>query len=135
MFTLGPMPEAVCRAVQRLIAETGAAERPEGDKRLSGLFLAGGPGGCSYLDAEGEVWDWSPWDESIELVPDGVVKVGIVALAARCIPELEAWLPARPSDAQNCEPCRGSGSIPPPLNRLQCPECVCLGWVLHGRPA
>jgi hypothetical protein len=129
------MPEGVRRAVRRRIAETYPAERPKGDERLNGLFLAGGPGGSSYLDAEGEVWNWSSWDgdESIEWVPDGALKVSIVALAAKRIPELQSWLPARPSDASNCEPCQGSGWLPPPLNKMQCPECLGLGWVLPHR--
>jgi hypothetical protein len=127
------MPEAVRRAVQWRIAQTDLSERPEGDEWLSGLFLAGGPGGCSYLEAGGVVWNWSAWDESIELVPDGPVKVAVVALAAKRLPELEAWLPARPSEASDCQPCQGSGSLPPRLNRLQCPECLGLGWVLLRR--
>jgi hypothetical protein len=132
MLNLGPMPEAVRRAVKRLIMETDPAERWEGDERLSGLFLAGGPGGSSYLDTEGEVWNWSAWDgdESIDRVPDGARKVSIVALAAKRMPELEAWLPARPSEASNCEACQGSGWLPPPLDRLQCPRCLGLGWLV-----
>src|SRR5262245_31766171 len=128
MLTLGPMPEAVRCAVQRLIVES----RPEssgGDERLNGFLLCGGPGGCSYLDAEGAVWNWSVWDESIEPVPDGPAKVRLVAIAAERVPELAAWLPARPAGATDCNTCHGSGWLPPPLDQLLCPECHGMGWV------
>ena len=46
---------------------------------LNAVFIEGGPGGCSYLDADGEVWDWSVWDESITRVEDGPLKVGLIA--------------------------------------------------------
>ena len=127
MLNLGPMPEAVRRAVHRLITETDPAERPGSDERLSGLFLTGGPGGSSYLNAEGEVWNWF-WDESIEPVPDGPVKVGLVAIAAERVPDLAAWLPARPAGATDCDPCHGSGWLPPPLDQLLCPKCHGMGW-------
>jgi hypothetical protein len=128
MLTLGPIPEAVRCTVQRLIAES--RPEPSGcDERLNGFFLCGGPGGCSYLDAEGQVWNWSVWDESIEPVPDGPVKVGLVAIAAVRVPELAAWLPARPAGATDCDPCQGSGWLPPPLNQLLCPKCHGMGWV------
>jgi hypothetical protein len=129
MLALGPIPEAVRRAVGRVIAETERGELRADGERLKGLFLAGGPGGSSYLDAEGEVWNWSAWDDSIELVPDGPIKVGIVAVAAECMPELAAWLPARPSGASECGPCHGSGSLPLPWPRIQCPKCLGMGWV------
>lgn len=128
MLALGPMPGAVRLAVRRLIEET-CPERPEGTRGPQGLFLAGGPGGSSYLDAEGEVWNWWHWDDSIERVPDGAIKVALVANAARRLPELAPWLPARPARATDCEPCHGSGWLPPPLDRLQCPECHGLGWI------
>jgi hypothetical protein len=122
------MPEPVRQAVRRLIAETRPSGRHERDEQLCGLFLSGGPGGCLYLDAEGDVWNCSAWDDSIEVVPDGETKVSIVAGAADRIPELASWLPARPSGASNCERCHGSGWMPPPLNLMQCPECFGLGW-------
>jgi hypothetical protein len=128
MLVLGPMPGPVRQAVRRLIAETRPSGRREHDERLCGLLLSGGPTGCFYLDAEGEVWDCSTWDDSIEVVPEGELKVGIVADAADRIPELAMWLPARPSDAPSCQHCQESGRMPPPLEFLQCPGCFGLGW-------
>jgi hypothetical protein len=61
--------------------------------------------------------------------PDGALKVGLVAIAARRVPELAAWLPARPSEATDCGPCHGSGWLPPPFDRVQCPECFGMGWI------
>jgi hypothetical protein len=128
LLSLGPIPEAVRRAVQRLIAEDRAA-CPEGGEWRYGVFLTGGPTGCSYLDAEGEVWNHCFWDESVERVADGPLKVGLVAIASSRVSELAAWLPARPAEATDCEPCHGNGWLPPPLDRLQCPECFGMGWV------
>jgi hypothetical protein len=128
MVALGPMPASVRVLVRRLVAEA----RPEAstaEGRLDGFLLTGGPGGCSFLDADGEAWDWSAWDESAERVPDGPRKVGLVAIAAERVPGLPEWLPRRPVDAIECDPCRGSGWLPPPLPRVQCPECNGLGWL------
>lgn len=128
MLSLGPMPDAVRDLVRRLIAD-GRPERPDPDERLNGFLLTGGPGGCSYLDSNGQVWNWSSYDESVELVPDGPHKVGLVAIAAERVPEFAAWLPARTPNAQDCRQCHGSGWLPPLLPRVQCPECNGMGWV------
>ena len=128
MLTLGPMPNAVRVVVQRLVAESDGNRRGT-DDRLAYL-LAGGPGGSCYLDADGEVWNWSAGDDSVEVVPDGPLKVGLVALAADRVPELAVWLPRRPGEAVSCGPCRGGGWSLPPWPRVQCPECNGLGWAL-----
>lgn len=126
---LGPMPDAVRAAVGRLVE----AARAESGGRCLGFLLSGGPGGCDYLDADGDVWSWSAWDDSVERVPDGPRKVGAVALASEREPGLIPWLPRRPPDAKTCDICGGSGSWPPPHPPVQCGECVGLGW-LHERP-
>lgn len=123
MLILGPMPDAVRRAVVMRIAEADPADR------LRGLFLGGGPGGCCYLDADGEVWNHCHGDDSVESIPDGPVKVSVVALATEWIPELAGWLPARPPGASDCEPCHGSGRLPLPLSHLGCPQCAGMGWL------
>jgi hypothetical protein len=128
VLSLGPMPDAVRPLVQRLAAEA-RPDHPDPDERLNGFLLTGGPAGCSYLDADGGVWNWCVIDESVELVPDGPLKVALVAIAAERVPELAAWLPARPPGAPDCQLCRGSGWLQPPLPRLQCSECNGMGWV------
>lgn len=125
---LGPMPARVREIVQRLIAER-RCNPPNADERLNGFLLTGGPSGCSYLDGEGEVWNLSLWDESIERVIDGPIKVGLVAIAAERVSELAEWLPRRPPAAADCRMCSGSGSLPPPWQRIQCPECYGMGWL------
>jgi hypothetical protein len=112
VLSLGPMPDAVRALVRRLVADSGESH---------GFLLTGGPGGCSYLDADGRVWNWSAWDETVEPVPDGPLKVGLVAIAAERVPGLAEWLPARPPGAADCQACRGSGWLQPPLPRVQCP--------------
>jgi hypothetical protein len=133
VLLLGPMPDGVRVVVGRLVAEA-RSERPDAGERVNGYLLIGGPGGASYIDAAGEVWNWYwDWDgsgETVERVPDGPMKVGLVAIAAERVPELAAWLPKRPPGAADCEPCRGSGWLPPPLPRVKCPECNGMGWVL-----
>ena len=127
-LTLGPMPESVRGLVSRLMS----AERPgtpNCDERLNGFLLAGGPGGCCFLDAEGEVWSWSTWDDSVEPISDGPLKVGLVAFAAKRVRELAEWLPSPPVGAADCLACRGDGRLPPPYPRIGCPECSGLGWV------
>jgi hypothetical protein len=124
---LGPMPANVRAVVGRLVVEA-RRDHPETDQRLNGFLLTGGPGGCSYLDADGEVWNWSAWDDSVERVEDGPLKVGLVAIAAERVPELGEWLPRRPVAAPDCQTCAGSGWLPPPWPRVQCPECSGLGW-------
>jgi hypothetical protein len=122
------MPDAVRAFVRRLVADS-RPEPPNSDERLNGYLLTGGPSFCSFLDADGHVWNWSVWDETIEPVPDGPLKVGLVAVAAEREPALAAWLPVRPPDAADCLPCRGSGWLALSRVRLQCPECNGMGWV------
>jgi hypothetical protein len=127
-ISLGPMPPAIRVVVSRLVAEAGQGPR-EADERLEGFFLTGGPTGCSYLDADGEVWNWCAWDESIERVQDGPLKVSLVAIAAERVPELADWLPHRPPSASDCHVCKKTGWLPPPYSHIQCPECFGMGWL------
>jgi hypothetical protein len=122
------MPDAVEDVVHQLV-KAAREKHSSPDGRFLGYCLHGGPGGADYLDADGEVWSWSVWDDSVEHVPDGPRKVGGVAIAAERVPELAAWLPARPANAEDCSPCRGTGNMLPPLPNLQCPECFGMGWV------
>jgi hypothetical protein len=120
VLSLGPMPEAVRVLVRRLVAYEGEPH---------GFLLTSGPGVCSYLDADGRVWNCSTWDDTIELVLDGPLMVGLVAIGAERVPGLAAWLPARPLGAPDCQFCGGLGWLPPPLPRVQCPDCYGMGWV------
>lgn len=101
MLSLGPMPDTVRALVRQLVMDACT-------ERLNGFLLTGGPGGCSYLDADGQSWNWSAWDESVEAVPDSPLKVGLVVFAAERVPGLASWLPVRPPGAADCGPCRGS---------------------------
>ncbi len=131
---LGPMSDAVRAVVERLVTEM-RPNPPNADERLNGFLLTVGPTGCSFLDAGGEVWNWWAWDETIESVPDGPLKVGLVATAADRVRELAALLPTRLPGAVDCEPCHGSGWLPPPWPGIQCPECNGMGWVQTQTPA
>jgi hypothetical protein len=127
VLILGPIPARVQAIVRRLVALR--SHEPDQDERLNGLLLTGGPAGCSYLDENGEVWNWCFWDNSVERVKDGPVKVGLVAIAVERVPELTEWQPRRSVAALDCQVCAGSGSLAPPWNRVQCPECFGLGWL------
>jgi hypothetical protein len=60
VLSLGPMPGKVRMIVGHLIAE--AQRRPrEVNNRPKGFLLTGGPAVCSFLDADGEVWDLDLW--------------------------------------------------------------------------
>jgi hypothetical protein len=125
---LGPIPPTALAAVRQAIAERGTEL---GDRRA--LMLCGGPGGASYIDCNGEVWNhffaFSDQAEVIEHVPDGSRKVGLVAIGAERIPELAEWLPRRPAAAVDCDLCKATGSLPPPLSQVQCPRCFGMGWL------
>lgn len=135
MLLLGPMPEAVRAVVQHLVAD--GQNLPGCIEDHPVFMLAGGPGGASYLDADGEVWNcWYDFDgsgEEIQRVPDGPMKVGLVAIAAERVPGLAAWLPVRPPHASDCADCRGSGWMLPPLQEVLCPMCRGMGWVQFSK--
>jgi hypothetical protein len=121
---LGPMPASVRAAVAKLIADPSKT-----DGRSDWFYLSGGPSGCSYLDTEGEVSDWSAWDDSIVRIEDGPIKVGLVAIGAEREPSLAEWLPRRALDAIDCPVCAGSRKLSSPYSWIQCQKCNGLGWV------
>ena len=131
VLRLGPIPPSVRGTVRRLSA-AGRPDPPNPDERLNGLLITGGPGGECYLDAEGEAWNrrygLNDHDESVAHIPDGPMKVGLVAVAAERFPELAEWLPRRPATALDCPTCQASGSLPPPWHQVQCPHCFGMGW-------
>lgn len=129
-LSLGPIPAHV-QSIVRLLIEEAQNEPPITSARPNGLLLTAGPGGASYLDADGEVWDHHFWDgtDSIDPVADGPRKVGLIAIAAARFPGLEEWLPNRPAIAVDCQLCRQTGWLQPPLPRIQCPECNGMGWL------
>lgn len=114
--------------VRRLVAES-----PD----PLGFLLTGGPGGASYLDADGEAYHlwigFSGEDDVIARVEDGPRKVILIAIAAERVPELVDWLPKRPSDATTCMLCKGSCRIPQ-APMCQCFECAGLGWTSPTMP-
>lgn len=128
-LVLGPMPDNVRAVVELLVAEAQSLPREVG-ARPNGFLLCGGPSLCSYLDADGEVWDLSLWDESIYPVADGPRKVGLIAIAAERVPELGDWLPRRQVHLVDCLVCGKTGWLVPPLPRIQCPECHGMGWLV-----
>ncbi len=125
---LGPMPEKVQAFVIRLVADAQRCLQ-EISERPNGFLLTGGPTGSSYLDADGQVWNFCVWDDSIELIEDGPRKVGLIALVAERVPELREWLPRRSELSTDCQVCRQSGRLQPPLPPIQCPNCFGLGWL------
>src|SRR5262245_38826178 len=131
-LSLGPIPPHLRELIRRWIEEDRQANPSRTEAPINALIITGGPGGCSYLDADGEVWDWYQGEDGFTRVEDGPRKVGTIAIAAAHRPELAAWLPTRPRGAPTCPVCAGGGWLPPPHSRLQCPECVGLGWLEPG---
>jgi hypothetical protein len=134
---LGPMSAAVRATVGQLV-EAAREKWSSTSERFLGYLLWGGPGGCDFLDANGEVWAWSALDDAVEHVPDGPRKVGAIAIAAQRVPALAAWLPSRPNDAVVCQLCRGQGWLDILQPSLLCPKCRSMGWnprKTHGSAA
>src|SRR4051794_7983095 len=109
MVALGPIPECLRETVRDWIEAGRHSEPRTTNDTVGGLFIYGGPVFCCYLDADGVIRTWDAFDESVAVVADGPVKVGIVAIAAEYYPELAAWLPRRPARAEGCGSCGGSG--------------------------
>ena len=142
-LALGPMPERLREVVRRWIEEGRETPphaiskitkiQPDGTElAVNALFLVGGPSGSSCLDADGEIWNLDYFDDSVTRLEDGPLKVGMISIASDHMPELAEWLPKRPPEALDCQPCAGSGRLPQPHPRVkwQCPACVGLGWVV-----
>lgn len=128
--SLGPLPPHLRAVVAAWIDEGRATEPTSVDDSINARYLVGGPGGCSYLDADGEVWDRFLDDDGFTRAEDGPRKVSIIGYAATRLPALAAWLPARPPEARPCPVCGGTGQGPPQHPQLaQCWECVGLGWI------
>lgn len=128
MLKLGPIPDSLREFIRQLVANA-RSEPFESDERLNGYVLTAGPSGCSYLTADGQVWN-SYYGDSITLVPDGPLKVGLIAITVERVPELALWLPTRPAEALDCITCRGSGQWTlSSSSKIQCPECNGMGWL------
>ena len=127
---LGPIPASIRAVVRQLIVESRFPREP--DESLNRFLLTGGPTGCSYLNEQGDVWNWCAWDDSIEPVPDGPRKVGLIVIGAERVPELKEWLPKRPAEASDCQLCAGTGWLRLPSSKatILCMDCQGLGWLL-----
>jgi hypothetical protein len=132
--TLGPLPPQLRALVARWIEEGRHSNPPRTDDRLNAVFLGGGPGGSSYLDAAGTVYIWDGWDDSVRKVEDGLEKITIIVEATECRPELMAWFPERPDQALTCQQCAGDGWLPPPWPKVVCFKCSGLGWLIFETP-
>jgi hypothetical protein len=111
------------------------SDPPRVEPSLNALFVTGWAAGFSYLDADGEVWEWWAADDHggltrLTRVPDGRHKVLVIAIAAARLAELADWLPERPAAAIECGVCRGTKRPRPPFDRAFCTTCCALGWVL-----
>jgi hypothetical protein len=86
--SLGPMPAHLRDFVAHWIEEGHATDPANVEVSINARFLVGGPGGCCYLEADGEVWDWFMDDEGLVRAEDGPRKVSIIAYAIERIPAL-----------------------------------------------
>jgi hypothetical protein len=128
------MPAHLREVIARWIDEGQRRDPPDVDARINARLVDGGPGGCSYLDANGEIWDCDLWgdDDTWVRMEDGPQKVSIIVWATELLPELAAWLPARPPNAVTCRLCAGTGKAPPIVRGIDhCWECVGLGWIIQ----
>jgi hypothetical protein len=131
--SLGPMPAQLREDVARWIDEGRHRDPSSIEAAINARFLVGGPGGSSYLDAEGEVWDLFMDEKSFVRAEDGPRKVSMIVDALKRFPALAIWLPVRPPSAATCDLCAGTGKAPAIFPKIsQCWECVGLGWVTEG---
>jgi hypothetical protein len=90
------MPFALREIVRRWVGEDRWTPSPKGP---DAICISGGPAYCTLLDAEGAVFHWWPWDDSIVQVPDGSCKIQEIVIGAEHYPELSQWLPRKPPTA------------------------------------
>jgi len=112
------MPTTLIEIVVDLMARlpslsaTMPAGLPELSQRLGVLPLTWDMGGCRAIRPTGEIVSW-PWDqedklsiESTQLERNRAMFQGAVKY-----PALQAFLPTRPSDAETCGHCGGTGKV------------------------
>jgi hypothetical protein len=127
---LGPIPKTLQDLVAHWIKQGNPHTLPPTiDDAADGLYICGGLGYLCSLHTDGTIRDWDSDDDLGEVVPDGPLKVSIVVIGARRLPELAEWLPSRPTAARTCEVCVGTGRYLPPMPPMVCPECSGLGWL------
>jgi hypothetical protein len=127
--SLGPLPADLQEVVERWIDDGTKLNSPTDDLVCDAFLLCGGPGACYYLEGSGDILRWDTWDDAVTTLDDGPDKVSIIVCASQYLPELSTWLPVRPSHAQDCEPCNGTGWLLPPLPKVVCSACSGLGWL------
>lgn len=127
---LGPMPAHLCEIVRRWIENGKEADSHYIiEPRISALLITGGGFGASYLDGNGELWDWFFDDESPGRVRDESRKLLLALIAVECWPELAGWIPSRPTSATDCRKCRGTGKLTLTPDFVDyCGACNGLGW-------
>jgi hypothetical protein len=81
------------------------------------------------LRPDGSIVEWNTDEPDLALrAPDD--KWAMIALTegVRTYPDLAPLLPRRPSDAQSCGQCGGTGRVPVIPGGLPCDRCSGLGW-------
>lgn len=120
--------------IQRTIDELRADTPGDWPRRvckdmLNGLPLASNlifmwairsDGAIVCLDHEAFGWRW-------EIETDPVVVYAVLLRGALCYPELQALVPAQPSNARRCNTCKGTG-LEDPEGHVCCLGCSGLGW-------
>jgi hypothetical protein len=122
---LGPMPAELRDRIRAWVTADRWAQQGIGPDAVA---ISGGPAWCTLLDADGEVYRWFPWDDSIARIEDGLDKVLEVVNGAKYRPELRSWLPPRPGSVANCLACGGAGWLPEARGGFVCSDCSGLGW-------
>jgi hypothetical protein len=136
------MPPTLMEIVVDLMAQLPALSLrmpvglPELSRRLGVLPLTWDMGGCRALRPTGEIVSW-PWDEEYKLSVERsqLERNRAMFQGALKYPTLHPFLPARPSDAQTCTQCAGTGK-PSGLPEAFAGQFVCLcggaGWLPAG---
>jgi hypothetical protein len=99
------------------------------EAELDAVVLVSDMGGDALLTMDGRLLQDSPFDGLGE-IGSVILRRAVLFLGSQRVPELARLLPARTSDASECEQCRGGGwfQVKPDF-RIPCGQCGGMGWV------
>lgn len=91
-------------------------------------------GGCLAIDASGQIlcFDWNTPDV-FRVEEDPLWRRLALFQGSRKHPEIQCLVPQRPSDAETCPLCGGTGTpkLPEPFRNVVC-RCGGIGWLPRG---
>lgn len=120
--------QLVVQLVQKLVgsSDTPAPYR-DAARRTAALPVHCDMGGCLAITERGEVIEYDAETNTVKPVAEEKWRMLALAKAAKRYDGLRGLTPERPSHANTCSACEGSGEV---LDGLDCGECSGLGWLI-----